>query len=114
MFYSTHGKNNLSAFSTDSNFKLKFTIPKQYEHSEHLDTLATAKPDFYSKDFFAQREFRGLVLSDYQEAIGQKAFQAVESLNESVLSKFKTLQNFNKQIKQGKTIRSFYKQVVIP
>lgn len=100
--------------ANESNFKLKFTVPKQMQHSEHLDTLATAKPDYYSKDFFAQKEFRGLVLSDYQEAVGSKAFQAVEDLNESVLSKFKTLQNFNKQIKQGKMIKSFYKQVVIP
>ena len=49
------------------------------------------KPEYHSRDFFAKSEFRGLFLADNQEAIGQKAFQCVEELNDKVLQKFKTL-----------------------
>jgi len=33
-----------------------------------------AKPDYQGKDFFQRSEFRGLLLADYQEAIGEQAF----------------------------------------
>ena len=41
-----------------------------------------AKQDYFEKDFFQRKEFRGLLLADYQDAIDKdKADQCVDSLN---------------------------------
>jgi len=37
-----------------------------------------SKPEYQGKDFFQRSDFRGLLLADYQEAIGEKAFDCVE------------------------------------
>ena len=58
--------------------KLKFNPPKKYESNMHQDVLSMAKPDYHGKDFFQRKEFRGLLLADYQEAIGEKAFACVD------------------------------------
>ena len=44
------------------------------------------KPEFHSRDFFLNKDFRGLFLADHQEAIGDEAFQCVDELNRTVLS----------------------------
>lgn len=54
--------------------KLKFNMPTEYNVSLHNNVLAMAKPEYHGKDFFQRNEFRGLILADYQEAIGEKAF----------------------------------------
>jgi hypothetical protein len=60
------------------NLKLKFSRPTEYNASLHNTILAMAKPEYHGKDFFQRNEFRGLILADYQEAIGEKAFQCVD------------------------------------
>ena len=40
--------------------------------------LAKPKPEFHGRDFFHRSEFRGLLLADHQEAIGDKAIECVE------------------------------------
>lgn len=40
--------------------------------------LATPKPEFHGKDFFHRSEFRGLLLADYQDAIGENAVACVD------------------------------------
>jgi hypothetical protein len=37
--------------------------------SLRTEILAIPKPDFYSKDIFQRNEFRGLLVSDYQNVI---------------------------------------------
>ena len=54
--------------------RMKFTQPKFYNQSDHLNILAMPKTEYQWKDFFQRSEFRGLLLADYQEAIGDKAF----------------------------------------
>jgi hypothetical protein len=53
---------------------LKFTDYKNYPMTEHLEKLAMSKPAYHSRDFFLNKDFRGLFLADHQEAIGEKAF----------------------------------------
>lgn len=48
----------------------------------HLDMLAMAKQEYFEKDFFQRKEFRGLLLADYQDALEKdKADMCVDSLN---------------------------------
>ena len=60
------------------------------------------------------KDFRGLFLADHQEAIGEKAFQCVDELNRTVLTKFKGLSGFNDAISRRKEISTFYKEELIP
>jgi hypothetical protein len=96
---------------------LKFQDPsKQYPIaiSDHLDKLSMPKPPFHSRDFFLNKDFRGLFLADHQEAIGEKAFKCVDELNKTVLTKFKGLQDFNEDMAKRKEISTFYKEELIP
>ena len=58
--------------------KLKFQKRSQYPQNKHTDVLSMPKPEYQGKDFFQRQEFRGLLLADYQEAIGEKAFVCVD------------------------------------
>lgn len=60
------------------------------------------------------KDFRGLFLADHQEAIGERAFQCVDELNRTVLTKFKNLQGFNEALSKRKEISTFYKEELIP
>lgn len=100
--------------SLNKDFLLKFTEPKAYPVSEHLEKLATSKPEYHSRDFFLNKDFRGLFLADHQEAIGDRAFQCVDELNRTVLTQFKTLTGFNEALSKRKEIAKFYKEEVIP
>ena len=66
--------------------RLKFNRHKNYQRNLHNEMLAMPKPDYHGKDFFQRREFRGLLLADYQEAIGEKAFKCVDQLNSDTVS----------------------------
>ena len=46
-------------------FALKFTEPKSYPISHHLEALAMTKPTFHSRDFLLNKDFRGLFLADH-------------------------------------------------
>ena len=52
------------------------------------------KPEYQGNDFFQRSDFRGLLLADYQDAIGQKALDSVEDLNRTTLSQFQQLKQF--------------------
>ena len=75
-----------STMTKGTDFTLKFTDPKVYPVSEHLDKLAMSKPPYHSRDFFLNKDFRGLFLADHQEAIGEIAYQCVDELNRTVLT----------------------------
>lgn len=68
-------------------FKLKFgqrtTSPRNLERDQ---ILAMPKAEYQGRDFFQRSDFRGLLLADYQEVIGQKAIDCVESLNKTTIS----------------------------
>ena len=68
-----------------------------------------SKPEYQGKDFFQRSDFRGLLLADYQEAIGEKAFDCVEQLNQNTVSKFSTLKSFRESLNRKKTLDRFYK-----
>ena len=72
--------------------------------------LALSKQDYHGKDFFQRSEFRGLLLADYQEAIGEKAFQCVDSLNTNTVSQFSELKSFKEALSKRKLLDKFYKQ----
>jgi hypothetical protein len=93
---------------------LKFDPPKTYQISEHLNKLAQPKPPFHSRDFFLNKDFRGLFLADHQEAIGEKAFKCVDELNKTVLTKFKGLKGFNEDLAKRKEMSTYYKEELIP
>ena len=65
-----------------------YAEPKKYKRSERIDVLAMPKPQYHGKDFFQRQEFRGLFLADHQEAIGERAFKCVDTLNQETVSKF--------------------------
>lgn len=44
------------------------------------------KVEYQGKDFFQRSDFRGLLLADYQEAIGDQATHLVEALNKETVS----------------------------
>lgn len=79
-------------------FIYKYTEPKTYPITDHLKTLAKCKPEYHSRDFFLNKDFRGLFLADHQEAIGERAFECVDELNRTVLTQFRTLEGFNDAI----------------
>ena len=63
--------------------KLKFA-PKYTHHAKgktHANILAMPRPKYQGKDFFQRADFRGLLLSDYQEALGSAAAKSVEQIN---------------------------------
>lgn len=71
----------VSTIGSPSKIKSKFITRPKYVHSQHQDILCMSKPEYQGKDFFQRSDFRGLLLADYQEAIGEKAFDCVEQLN---------------------------------
>ena len=56
--------------------------------------LSMRKSDYQSNDFFSKSEFRGLFLADHQEIVGEKAFDYVDDINRSTLSKFGEIPSF--------------------
>ena len=68
-----------------------------------------AKSEYHGKDFFQRKEFRGLLLADYQEAIGEKAFQCVDQLNTNTVSQFSDLGSFKEALSKRKQLDKFYK-----
>jgi hypothetical protein len=71
---------------TTDTFLFKFSEGSRVNTvSDHLEALAKPRPPFHSRDFFMNKDFRGLFLADHQEAIGEKAFKYVEELNRTVL-----------------------------
>lgn len=63
----------------------------QTKTSKHIDVLAMPKSQFRGFDFFQKPEFRGLLLPDYQNAIGERAKDSVDLLNRTAGQKFTTL-----------------------
>ena len=70
----------------EKEFILKFVEPRNYLYTPHLEVLSQPKAPYHSKDFFLNKDFRGLFLADHQEAIGDKAFECVDELNKNVLN----------------------------
>ena len=68
-----------------------------------------SKPEYHGKDFFQRKEFRGLLLADYQEAIGEKAFACVDQLNTHTVSQFSHLRSFKESLGKQKVQEKFYK-----
>lgn len=89
--------------------KTTFIEPKVYNRTERIDMLAKPKPQYHGKDFFQRPEFRGLFLADHQEAIGEKAFKCVDSLNMDTVSQFNSIGSFKESISQKKAMQSYYK-----
>ena len=79
-----------------------------------MDKLSQPKPAFHSRDFFLNKDFRGLFLADHQEAGGEKAFKRVDELNKTVLTKFKGLKDFNEDLAKRKELSTYYKEELIP
>ena len=79
-----------------------------------MDKLSQPKPPFHSRDFFLNKDFRGLFLADHQEAVGEKAFKRVDELNKTVLTKFKGLKDFNEDLAKRKELSTYYKEDLIP
>jgi hypothetical protein len=78
--------------------KTQFSTPKEYKSSNRTEILAMPKNQYHGKDFFQRAEFRGLFLADHQEALGQKAFNYVDQLNSSTVSKFNNISSFKDSI----------------
>lgn len=93
---------------------MKFSSPTKYKQNEHIDVLAMPKPQYHGKDFFQRADFRGLLLADYQQALGDKAFECVQSLNKDTVSKFGQLKSFKDSLNQKKKLENFYKTVQKP
>lgn len=66
------------------------------------------RPQYHGKDFFHRPQFRGLFLSDHQEAIGEDAFVAVDSLNAKTVSKFNDIESFRDEITAKKVQQAYY------
>ena len=49
-----------------------------------------------------------MLLADHQEVIGERAFQCVEGLNRTTVSKFQSLNGFRDSLNQNKQLKSFY------
>ena len=75
-----------------------FVSPRTYQASERTEMLAMPKPQYHGKDFFQRSEFRGLFLADHQEAIGERAFKCVDSLNQDTVSQFNSIGSFKDSI----------------
>lgn len=67
------------------------------------------KPEYQGRDFFQRSDFRGLLLADYQDAIGDKALDAVDDLNKTTVSQFSNLKSFKDALAQKTKVDSYYK-----
>ena len=106
---------SLNPSTANDGFLLKFSEgSKMLPVSDHIEALSKPRPPFHSRDFFMNKDFRGLFLADHQEAIGDKAFECVDELNKTVLTKFKGLPGFNDALQKRKEISTFYKEDLIP
>jgi hypothetical protein len=53
---------------------LKFDPRNTQPIKKYRDTmLSMAKPEYRGRDFFQRPEFRGMIISDFQNAIGDRA-----------------------------------------
>lgn len=68
------------------------------------------RPQYHGKDFFHRPQFRGLFLSDHQEAIGEEAFRCVDSLNAETVSKFNDIESFREEITAKKIQQAYYQE----
>jgi hypothetical protein len=66
------------------------------------------KPRLRGHDFFLNPDFRGLLVSDFQDAIGKKAYEIVDELNKTTVSKFPGIKSFRDDYFKRKTIKDFY------
>ena len=82
---------------------------KDYKSNERIEILSIPKKEFNGKDFFARQEFRGLFLADHQEALGKKAFDCVDNLNQKTVNKFNSVESFRESINIRNTMSNFYK-----
>ena len=69
------------------------------------------RPTYHGKDFFQRPQFRGLLLADHQEALGERAFRCVDSLNADTVSKFNEIESFRQEISIKREQQSYYKEV---
>jgi len=92
---------------------LRFSTQKTYKSTNHEKILSMAKPEYHGKDFFQRSEFRGLLLADYQEAIGDKAFACVDQLNTNTVSQFSNLKSFREALNSKKQQEKFYKTSLV-
>jgi hypothetical protein len=67
------------------------------------------KPEYQGRDFFWRNDFRGLFLADYQEQIGEQAYECVDQLNTSTVSRFSALKSFRDAISKKQLKEEFYK-----
>lgn len=49
-------------------------------------------------------------MADHQEAIGEKAFKCVDSLNRETVSQFNSISTFKDSISQKKALAKYYKE----
>lgn len=80
---------------------MKFKHPNTYESNEHINILAMPKTEYQGDDFFKRSEFRGLLLADYQNAIGPKAMDFVQQLNSGTVSQFSYIPTFKDGLMQS-------------
>lgn len=71
--------------------------------------MASPKAAYYARDFFQRSEFRGLLLADYQEAIGDSAFEYVNKLNHETVHEFSKIESFCAAMAHNRKIKSYYK-----
>lgn len=78
--------------------RLKFSSPVRYRSTLRQQVLAMPRITYQGKDFFQRPEFRGLYLADYQDKLGDKAFEKIEQLNSNTVRNFGNLKSFKDAI----------------
>ena len=89
---------NEEFISTRMTLRTQFNSIKSYKASERTQILAMPKSEYQGKDFFSRQEFRGLFLADHQEALGKKAFQCVDQLNNETVNQFNSIRSFRENM----------------
>ena len=79
---------------------LKFSSPVRYRSTLRQQVLAMPKITYQGKDFFQRPDFRGLYLADFQDKLGDKAFEKIEQLNSNTVRNFGNLKSFKDAITQ--------------
>ena len=51
-----------------------------------------------------------MFLADYQDSIGEKAYECIDQLNRNTVSHFSTLKSFREAISKKQLKEEFYKQ----
>ena len=67
------------------------------------------KQTYEGKSIFQKQDFRGLLIADYTDAIGNKAYKYTNELEQQFDAEMSKIDCFNRSKEQSRSVLKFYK-----